>query len=209
MPGARPPATGAAAVGRIFLPPPLFNPFPFPTFAGQLAATVQGWPSSTFAIPPFGGRFGNGGNFAAWNGGGFGAGFGYPFYGGGDYPPYPPGPYPAAAAGPPPQPANVTVIIPPQQSIPPPPIVMPKEAPAAERSPAPPASERVAPTEFPALIAVRDGAIYTASSYWTKGSTFHFITTQGEHIQIPESRVARLYSAQKDGQPVAPPIVRR
>jgi hypothetical protein len=61
------------------------------------------------------------------------------------------------------------------------------------------------PAEFPALIAIRDGGTYTATTYWTRGGTFYFITTQGEHMQFPMSRLQRLYPPQKDGRSVAPP----
>jgi hypothetical protein len=198
MPGGRPPAAGFPGFRPPFLPPPLFNPFPFPTFAAQLAATTQGWPSGIFT-PPIG----------PWSNGSFGGGYGggYPGFGGGGYfgdsgfypPQYsnPPQVYPNS-----PQPANVTVIVPPQPM--PAPIVLPKEAPAAEVPQAPPLPERIVPTEFPALISIRNGYVYSASTYWTKGKTFHFITTQGEHIQVPVSQLERLYAPQKDGRPVTP-----
>jgi hypothetical protein len=189
-PGMRSPIGGTPTGirgGAPFLPPPLFNPFPFPTFAQQLAMTVQGWPSpiGPLVTAPYPGPYS-----------GIGYGDAYGYGGGGYYPPYPA----------PPQPANVTVVLPPP---PPPPQIVPVPAtpprpPVPEPASVTPQPERVVPTEFPAVIAVRNGPIYSVSTYWTKGSTFHFVTTQGEHLQIPASSVERLIQAQKNGRSVAP-----
>jgi hypothetical protein len=98
----------------------------------------------------------------------------------------------------------VTVVLPPQP--PPPQIVQapPAQIVVPEPVSVPALPERVVPSEFPAVVAVRNGPIYSVSTYWTKGSTFHFVTTQGEHLQIPASSVERLIQAQKDGRNVTP-----
>ena len=207
MPGAHfPAAIGPRGVAP-FLPQPLYNPFPFPTFAGQLNATINGWPAPSpgFGTFPRGksGGFGGFGGLGAF-GNGF-AGFGGGYYGGGaSYPPYPP--YPPS---PPPQ-SNMTLVLPPQPA--PPRVVQMDEgilAPTVAPAAITPGPERVAPTEFPAIVSVKDGWTYSATSYWTKGSTFHFITTSGQHLQIPMSRLERLYPAQKDSRSVASPGVGR
>jgi hypothetical protein len=48
------------------------------------------------------------------------------------------------------------------------------------------------------VVAIKNGSTYSVSKYWTKGTTFHFITTQGEHFQIPVSRLEHLYPPQKN-----------
>jgi hypothetical protein len=190
---------GARLQGSPFLPPPLFNPFPFPTFAEQLTATVNGWPPPRpgFGATRFRGSWNNGsfgGAFPLFVGGGYYGGGG--FNGGGGY--YPPNANP-------PEPANVTVVLPPQR---PAPLVVHPDAgmaaPPPEAASVAPPPQSVVPTEFPALISLKDGWTYSATTYWTKGTTFHFITTQGEHIQVPVSRLARVYPAQKDGYSVGP-----
>jgi hypothetical protein len=47
--------------------------------------------------------------------------------------------------------------------------------------------------EHPPLIALRNRWAYTVLKYWVKGKTFHFITTQGDHIQVPAALVERIY----------------
>ena len=116
----------------------------------------------------------------------------------------------------PPQPSsNLTVVLPPQPVIvAPPPVPVPElisdseppdtaAPPAAAFPPAPP-REPVIQNEYPAIIAVRNGNLYSAYRYWTKGKTFHFITTNGEHHQIPLDMLESLYPSQRDGRPVQP-----
>ena len=108
-------------------------------------------------------------------------------------------------------PPNFTVVYPP--SDPPPPLPPPPlPAPEPERQrPAPPraAPEQPLPTEFPALIAIRQGGVYSVSAYWTTGTSLHFITTRGAHMQIPLSRLEQLFPAQKNGRSVPPAIPAR
>jgi len=45
----------------------------------------------------------------------------------------------------------------------------------------------------PPIIALKTHGAYSASNYWTEGKTFHFVTTQGEHLRVPVSLVERIY----------------
>jgi hypothetical protein len=146
----------------------------FPCFPGN----YPNYPAA-YAVPFFGGDFAGG------------------LYGPGYYPPQPlPQP-----------PSNVTVVFPPQ----PPPVIVPPTAPTAETVsqlkvvagnqaetvPYTVSREPALPSEYPALIAVKNGNLYSADRYWVKGRTFHFITTNGEHHQIPLAMLEHLYPARK------------
>ena len=56
-----------------------------------------------------------------------------------------------------------------------------------------PASPPSGSDEHPPLIALRNRWAYTALKYWVKGKTFYFITTQGDHMQVPANVVDRIY----------------
>ncbi len=45
----------------------------------------------------------------------------------------------------------------------------------------------------PPIIALKTHGAYSASKYWTEGKTFHFVTTQGEHLRVPVALVERIY----------------
>jgi hypothetical protein len=47
--------------------------------------------------------------------------------------------------------------------------------------------------EHPPLIALKNRWAYTVLKYWVKGKTFHFITTQGDHMQVSTNMVDRIY----------------
>jgi hypothetical protein len=54
--------------------------------------------------------------------------------------------------------------------------------------------ERESANEYhPPLIALKNNWAYSASKYWTEGKTFHFVTTQGDHIRVPAGLVERIY----------------
>lgn len=59
-----------------------------------------------------------------------------------------------------------------------------------EPAPPPPPSTD---DEHPPLIALKNRWAYTAVKYWVTGKTFHFITTQGDHMQVPTALVERVY----------------
>ena len=48
----------------------------------------------------------------------------------------------------------------------------------------------------PPLVALKNHWAYTVEKYWVTGKTFHFVTTQGDHIQVPTSMVDRIYPIQ-------------
>ena len=100
-----------------------------------------------------------------------------------------------------PQPFNAPVV-------PPAPIEAPR-AMGAEMAPEPPEKSEADTSEMPVyrgpesvrdisddhppLIALKNRWAYTALKYWVKGKTFHFITTQGDHMQVPLGLVQRIY----------------
>lgn len=51
--------------------------------------------------------------------------------------------------------------------------------------------------DHPALVALKNRWAYTVRKYWTKGTMFYFITSQGDHKQIPIEQVERIYPASK------------
>ena len=53
--------------------------------------------------------------------------------------------------------------------------------------------------EHPPLIALKNRWAYTVVKYWVKGKTFHFITTQGDHMQVPAALVERIYPTPNQG----------
>jgi hypothetical protein len=52
----------------------------------------------------------------------------------------------------------------------------------------------------PPLIALNNRWAYTALKFWVSGKTFHFITTQGDHMQVPTTMVDRIYPTPKQSQ---------
>jgi hypothetical protein len=76
-------------------------------------------------------------------------------------------------------------------------VPQPVEQSAADTSEMPvyrgPESVRDTSDDHPPLIALKNHWAYTALKYWVKGKTFHFITTQGDHMQVPVGLVERIY----------------
>jgi hypothetical protein len=60
-----------------------------------------------------------------------------------------------------------------------------------------PGREPAPQVDHPPLIALKNGWAYTATRYWVKGNTLHFVTTLGRHIQVPLSLLDRLYEGEK------------
>jgi hypothetical protein len=58
--------------------------------------------------------------------------------------------------------------------------------------------------DYPALVALKNGGIYSASNYWVSGSNFHFITTQGDQMTVAMNSVERVFPPQKNGRSVQP-----
>jgi hypothetical protein len=64
--------------------------------------------------------------------------------------------------------------------------------------------------EYPAVIELKSGSVYTATSYWVSGNTFHFITTtRFDHFQVPLALLEHVYprrpSQASDAMLTAPP----
>ena len=56
-----------------------------------------------------------------------------------------------------------------------------------------PASQPDTSEDHPPLVALKNRWAYTVLKYWVQGKTFHFITTQGDHMQVPVALVERVY----------------
>lgn len=177
-------------------PPPLTNPFSFPsTFAERLGATVSGFPGWTGA--PSGGRRGR-----------LMYPIPYPVFVGGYDPSYG---YPYQQQAP-----NVTIVLPPQPVLP---VAInqtfvPETATPVVREygpggqPAPSSDSAVHSYQVPArtpaetaddqilfLIALSDSSVYTAVAYWVETDTLHYVTPQGKHNQVSLDLVDRDVSA--------------
>jgi hypothetical protein len=130
-----------------------------------------------------------------------------------------------------PQPApNVTVVLPPQYGTEPaPPVMINEPSSGAGREFAPqgqdsasversgisvyqaPVREPVSEGEHPQLIVLKNGWVYTVTSYRVKGKAFNFVTTRGDHMQVPLSLLDRVYPRTNErsrstdpNQPTAP-----
>ena len=51
--------------------------------------------------------------------------------------------------------------------------------------------------EYPALIVMKPGGMYSATKYWVKNKNLYFITTQSETLFAPLSLIDRVYPASK------------
>ena len=51
--------------------------------------------------------------------------------------------------------------------------------------------------DYPALIALKNGGIYSSWNYWTSEGKFHFINAHGDHIIVPPNFVDSFYPAHK------------
>lgn len=174
-----------------FVRPPL--PFPPPNYPA-LNPLWGSLPQPNFQFRGFGG-YGYGAYPPAYGAPFWGTGYGAGWYGSGYYPPQ--------------APANVTVVMPPQPvpAVVPQPVPVPVPVPVSnpepeakwQTTPVPaPTREAIAPRNSPAVIAIRNGNIYSASRYWIKGKTLHFIASNGEEHQVPLARVERLYAPEND-----------
>ena len=72
-----------------------------------------------------------------------------------------------------------------------------------------PSQEIASNEEYPAVIELRNGSVYTARSYWVSGKTFHFVTTRFDHFQVPLALLEHLSPRQpsqtSDATVTAPP----
>ena len=72
-------------------------------------------------------------------------------------------------------------------------------------SPGPPPSDS---DDHPPLIALKNGWAYSVLRYWVQGKIFHFITSQGDQMQVPVTQVARIYPSSRQSHvtdPQSPP----
>lgn len=210
-----PPSSGIgfAARSQFRIPQPITNPFLYPTFPQRLANLVTGypWDAPTYAGQPIRSpRFAGGIAAPFYSGSGYYAPPDFPGYG--YTPPQPP---PVVVVMPPPMPAPIALAAPApafaksEEPGPEPDAYQPPRMPVmALQQPADGAGEmaRESPPSgnHPALIAIRNGGLYSATTYWLRGATFHFITTQGEHMQVPRSYLERVYPPLKNGRPEEP-----
>jgi hypothetical protein len=58
------------------------------------------------------------------------------------------------------------------------------------QSPGPPPSYS---DDHPALIALKNNWAYSVQRYWVQGKIFHFITSQGDRMQVPVTQIERIY----------------
>jgi hypothetical protein len=73
-------------------------------------------------------------------------------------------------------------------------------------SPGPPPSDS---DDHPALIALKNNWAYSVLSYWEQGEIFHFITSHGDHMQVPATQVERIYPSSRQSHvtdPQSPPV---
>ncbi len=67
--------------------------------------------------------------------------------------------------------------------------------------PVPPSSDN---DDHPPLIALKNGWAYSALRYWVKGKVFHFITSQGDNMQVPVTQVERIYPSSRQSRVTDP-----
>jgi hypothetical protein len=189
QPGTFPPRVGAPFGGNGGKRPswqPGLRPNPCPFLSQACHSAPPFWGAGLFRAPyP---------RVVVWNGwpafGGYGFGSidpGYPVE------PYMPEDFPQAFNVPaaPPVPSEAPRAVADEM------VSQPVEKPAADVSEMPvyrgPESVRDTSDGHPPLIALKNRWAYTALKYWVKGNTFHFITTQGDHMQVPVGLVQRIY----------------
>ena len=72
-------------------------------------------------------------------------------------------------------------------------------------SPGPPPSDN---DDHPPLIALKNGWAYSVLRYWVQGKIVHFITSQGDQMQVPVTQVERIYPSSRQSHvsnPQSPP----
>jgi hypothetical protein len=47
--------------------------------------------------------------------------------------------------------------------------------------------------EYPPLVVLKTGGVFSAARYWTKNKRFYFVTTQGDTGSVPLSLLERVY----------------
>jgi hypothetical protein len=59
---------------------------------------------------------------------------------------------------------------------------------------------RAVPEDYPALIVLKPGGMYSATKYWVKNKNLYFVTTQSEVLYAPLAQIDRVYPASKARQ---------
>jgi len=193
---------------------PVVNPWanPYLPFAQRLAATVRGSWAGTLPLPrfagvaPFNNGFGNGWQQSVWpalpqalpafSGEGYPLNA-YPWYG----PPTP------IYAPPPPLPLSAPIPLTAENIPEPTPSVRVSDRHAIGRAAEQPipGEQLESNQEYPAVVELRNGSVYTVANYWVKGREFHFITTRFDHYQLPFADVGRI--SPKKGGPAPDPML--
>ena len=63
-----------------------------------------------------------------------------------------------------------------------------------------PLPARAVPEEYPALIVLKPGGMYSVTKYWVKNKNLYFVTTQSEVLYAPLAEIDRVYPASKGRQ---------
>lgn len=63
-----------------------------------------------------------------------------------------------------------------------------------------PLPARAVPEEYPALIVLKPGGMYSVSKYWVKNKNLYFVTTQSEVLYAPLAQIDRVYPSSKGRQ---------
>lgn len=63
-----------------------------------------------------------------------------------------------------------------------------------------PLPARAVPEEYPALIVLKPGGMYSVTKYWVKNKNLYFVTTQSEVLYAPLAQIDRVYPASKARQ---------
>jgi hypothetical protein len=58
--------------------------------------------------------------------------------------------------------------------------------------------------EYPPVIVLKTGGVYSAAKYWTKGNTLYFTTPGGETYRTPAATLERIYPRIKSVPPTSP-----
>jgi hypothetical protein len=63
-----------------------------------------------------------------------------------------------------------------------------------------PLPARAVPEEYPALIVLKPGGMYSVTTYWVKNNNLYFVTTQSEVLFAPLAQIDRVYPSSKARQ---------
>jgi hypothetical protein len=58
--------------------------------------------------------------------------------------------------------------------------------------------------DHPALIALKNNWAYSVERYWVQDEIFHFVTSRGDHMQVPAAQVERIYPSSRQSNVTDP-----